>query len=248
MKKNHVIMLTIIAASLICSNLIQLSGWRPSPIFWRYTAWLAIDAIAIWAIVAIGRIKPHQPEHSPLEYGGIFLFLVGAMAFYGISTTVITNLITLINPAMMPELEHAGQLHDWSPQKSMIGNLWPIVAAPVLEEIIFRVGILGGLMLIIRKPWAIVFSAGIFALNHADIYPPPTVAITFIFGLIAAATYLILGLRAAIIVHMLSNSHELWRPFIIQHEYLMMGYIVLMFTALFIFIHQLIRHRRLVLR
>ncbi|HYX35756.1 MAG TPA: type II CAAX endopeptidase family protein [Oligoflexus sp.] len=248
MKKNQLIMLTIIAATLICSKLIQLSGWHPSPIYCLHASWFALNVVAIWAIAAIGKIKPHEPEHSPLEYGSVFLFLLGALAFYGLSGTAIEHLAALFSPEVLPAIEESKEIHRWSEHRSILGNLSPILIAPIVEEIIFRVGVLGGLMLIMRKPWAIILSAAIFALNHADIYPAPAVAATFIFGLIAAATYLMLGLRAAIMLHFLNNTREHWRPWIVDHDHLLTGYVLISITALIVFIHQLIRHRRLVLR
>ncbi|WP_176736343.1 CPBP family intramembrane glutamic endopeptidase [Oligoflexus tunisiensis] len=249
MKRNQLIMLTIIAATFIVSSywqsVVGLETTR-SNVLLSYAIWFALDIVAIWSIFAIGRIRLHEPKRSPLELGWLVLFLIGALAFCALSATAIGKLASTFNPEIITQLEAVTQRQELRLASPSFSFYWPLTVAPIAEELIYRVGILGGLMQFMKKSWAIILSSIIFAVMHAGIYPSALVASTFIFGLAAAATYLMLGLRAAIILHLISNSHVVWRPWVKSHEYLTDAYVLIMITTLFVFIHQLIRHRKMV--
>lgn len=171
MRKNHLIMLVTVFATLLASSYWQhyVSANRPGALL-AYTVWLACDVIAIWAIAAIGRIRAHEPDKSPLEFGGLFLFLLGAIAIYGVGSNTIGRLAAaFLDPVLFEQIEQARQVHDFDVQTPTLSAFMTLIAAPVTEEIIFRVGILGVFLLFMRKPYAIVAASAAFAIAHLDV-------------------------------------------------------------------------------
>ncbi|EFX60300.1 hypothetical protein DAPPUDRAFT_343524 [Daphnia pulex] len=192
-------------------------------------------------------MRPHEPEQSLLGYGGVLVFILGALAFNGLCGTFISNVGSYFNPEVSTLFAEAQEVNSWTPNKSLLGNLWPVIVAPISEELTYRVGILGALLTFFRKPQAIMLSSLVFALAHLQVYSPVVVVSTFVMGLLLAITYTMLGLRAAIMLHFLNNSQELWQPWISGGHYSTVAYVLLMFAALLAFLYQLVRHRRLVL-
>lgn len=250
MNKRNIAMLAIVAATLILGSYWQsVVGLTTRPNVWlAYGIWLALDLVAIWAIFSIGRMKPNEPKSSPLQFGWLLMFLLGASALSAVASRAIAEAMALFQPVVHTQFEAARELHVYKPGRSFLPNFWPIFVAPIVEEIIFRVGILGGFMRFMRKPWAIVLSSLVFALVHGDIYAPVAVVGTFIAGLVLSTTYLMFGLRAAILLHFLHNTDNFYRPPADSSEYILMAYVLTMLAAILVFIYQLIRNRKLVFR
>lgn len=250
MKKKQLLMLVILALTFVASSVWQSVVYSETPpnLYLTYSIWFGLEAVALWAVFGIGKMKPHEPEHSLIGYGGVLLFILGALAFNGLSGTVINNVGSYFNPEVSTLFAEAQQVNAWTPSKTMLGNLWPLIFAPIFEELTYRVGVLGGLLAFMRKPQAILLSSLVFALVHINVYPPIVVASTFVMGLLLAITYTMVGIRAAIMLHFLNNSQEFWQPWISDSEYWTIAYVLLMLGALFAFLYQLVRHRKLVLR
>lgn len=86
------------------------------------------------------------------------------------------------------------------------GAFHTVVYAPVLEELIFR---LGGITAVYyftgSMPLAILFTALAFALAHLFFYGPYKVVTTFVQGILLGIVFLMGGFVAAVAAHMTNN-------------------------------------------
>lgn len=249
MRNRLLIALGIVATTLVCTLLWQFltnEQATAADVYRSYAVWATLDMIAVWAILVVGRIRPHEPHHSSAKVLGIAFFILGASAFGGVATNAIAHLVSLITPEAISEVASEMQKQETRIDRGLsLSVLWPVTVAPIAEELIFRVGILGIFMSFMRKPWALVLSSALFAIMHSGVYPSATLlAATFMIGMTLGATYLLFGLRAAIVLHLLANSETMWRSWIRSHEALAHGYVIVMFSALVYFCFQIIRQRR----
>lgn len=249
-KSRQLIALGIVAATLFLSVMWQIVSDRQavstrSEVYASYAVWLTLDLVAFWAIFRVGKIRPLRPEQSP-KIHVIAFFILGASAFGGVATNAITHLVSLITPETVAVVGSELQKQEARIDQGIsLSLLWPVTVAPIAEEVIFRVGILGILISFVRKPWALVLSSVCFAFMHAGVYPSATIlAATFMIGMALGVTYLLFGLPAAIALHLLTNSETVWRTWIRSHETIARIYVIIMFSALVYFCFHLVRQRR----
>lgn len=102
--------------------------------------------------------------------------------------------------------------YDWfdlprSPPRDVGFLVLAVVAAPIVEELLFRGLVFGGLLRSVRAPLAILWSAGLFAVVH----PLPSWAPVFLVGVLAAALrWRTSFLPAAMALHAAYNWVILW--------------------------------------
>ncbi|RMH54233.1 MAG: CPBP family intramembrane metalloprotease [Candidatus Hydrogenedentota bacterium] len=109
----------------------------------------------------------------------------------------------------------------WAPRKLCWEWLLSIVVVPLLEEVVFRAGVLGVLYGAIRPYWgrmaspvAILFSAAVFSFLH---FQPEIFWARFLAGIALGALYVFSGrLLAPWLLHSLMNFSITFLPFLLE--------------------------------
>ena len=121
-----------------------------------------------------------------------------------------------------------------------------MLAAPIVEEIIYRLGVLGALSNLLDKPLALLLSSIVFTLVHVDAYPAAFLVPIFLAGIAQGLTYLLLGLPGAIALHLLHNSMPFFAEQLKGRDALALLAISLSIVGIWVFFSRLIRLRKVV--
>ncbi len=187
---------------------------------------LTADLVSVAAILYLKRGKIFERKRLISAREALF-FLLGAIGiavlFKGIYYKLIGEVGSggIVDPTLLA----------LSPSdKSSIRNFTSMVEGPIKEEIIYRLGLLGSLAALIRKPSALILSSTFFAAMHYWVYPLSMMGPVFVTGLLLGVTYLTLGLPWAIAFHLILNLKAFYNDWLTGNDY---GVIVIFTLLLF---------------
>lgn len=234
MKKDHAMMLTLAIAG---AYTFLDPMYKHLPVPWLLTIDL-ISAIGVFSLC-----KHQGQRFANLSPPWAILFVLGGAVLGTILTGSWVELVTAAQPAQRQVIEQA--MLPPPHQRDYIHNLLIMVTGPAIEEIIYRLAVLGGLAYFIGRVPALLISSIIFAAVHVDVYPPAMLVPMFFFGMLYGITFLLLGLPWAIFLHMLCN----WRPLLKESfdASNVVAFLVVTFSiwGLWVFISRTIRLRRI---
>jgi membrane protease YdiL (CAAX protease family) len=142
------------------SVIARITGMPRQPTLLRTLAEVPLTLVALGA--ALGILMRHKGRRVPV---GLWLLLLPAATVFQASFALAFGLLSPITPGLELQPIVNGQavaLSDLSPQLIIWGVVSTVIAAPVIEEAIFR-----GWLLPQRPSWsAIALTAGLFALLH----------------------------------------------------------------------------------
>lgn len=199
---------------------------------------MLVDGIAALSVLILLKDRRHDPVLLSPPWA--ILFILGGIMIATIITGAWVELVTVAEPAQKAVIE-SGKIPP-AEARSSLQNLSVLVIGPTVEEIIYRLAILGGLAHLIGKAPALIISAMIFAAVHADVYPVAILVPMFILGILQGITFLLLGLPWAIVMHMFNNM----RPLILESDALTGVVAVLSIWGMWVFLSRTIRLRRIV--
>lgn len=198
----------------------------------------------IIAVTIILKIQPwRQKIDSPYRLISSVLFVFGALA-----------LCLLFNRYWM---EWA---RSFDPIGEKLGNVIPlrsietsrtqeilfsIFIAPISEEIIFRLGILGILSRIYPKGLALIISTAVFTIPHLYVYSTVQIVLIIALGIMTGLVYIFAGLSYSIFLHAIINSWPHLQNHGLQTKTGLMSLFVLCFVGLIVFLFRIVRLRRI---
>lgn len=194
---------TQLIGGIIAGLLLPMYNLDASTLSADAVAWITIISGITSVLIITLALKMIRPKEAFLPKGltnkkNLFSCSIGILgAIFGIvGTNFLSEQINL--PNLMEE-----QFLDMS--KSLIGIVSIAIAAPIVEELIFREGIEGHLLRIGSKPWmAICFSALAFGAIHMN---PAQVPFAFIIGIILGILYWRTGnVILCCLLHFINNS------------------------------------------
>ncbi|WP_141736131.1 CPBP family intramembrane glutamic endopeptidase [Oligoflexus tunisiensis] len=197
---------------------------------------MLFDGIAALSILILLKDRRHEPV--PLSPPWAILFILGGIMIATILTGAWVELVTVAEPAQEAVIA-TGKIPPIE-ARSSLQNLSVLVLGPTVEEIIYRLAILGGLSHLIGKAPALIISAMVFAAVHADVYPVAILVPMFIMGILLGITFFLLGLPWAIVTHMFNNM----RPLILESNALTVVVAVFSIWGMWVFLSRTIRLRR----
>ncbi len=199
---------------------------------------MLVDGIAALGVLILLRDRRHKP--MLLSPPWAILFVLGGIMLATVLTGGWVELVTVAAPAQKGVID-GGRIPPMETH-SLLQNLSVMVLSPTVEEIIYRLAILGTLAKVAGRLPALIISAIIFASVHADVYPMAILMPMFILGILQGITFLVLGLPWAIVMHMLNNM----RPIILESDALSAVVAVLSIWGVWVFLSRTIRLRRIV--
>jgi membrane protease YdiL (CAAX protease family) len=165
----------------------------------------AVAGLIALAIVYVNRNA--EPFKHNARVLSSLLYVLGAWLLGVLVIGVVSQVLLKVDPIKYADGPKSIGNVNASDPLSLLVILRSVVVAPVLEEIVNRLGLLGSLRNMTRKPWlALVVSSLVFSALHIQVMASPLALIpTFFMGLFLGLTYLTLGLPWAILLHALSN-------------------------------------------
>ncbi|WP_218109932.1 CPBP family intramembrane glutamic endopeptidase [Oligoflexus tunisiensis] len=235
MKKDRAMVFILIIASIYILLGPLLSGL---PLPWLLT----IDGIAAISVLSLYRYLEHEPVKFSPPWA--FLFVLGGITLATLLAGGWAELVTAAQPAQRQVME--GGVLPPPGERSYLLNLAVMVTGPAVEEIIYRMAVLGTLAYFIGRAPALLISSIVFAAVHADVYPPVMLMPMFILGVLQGITFLLLGLPWAIAMHMLNNSRQLMTESFEASNIVALVVAIFSIWGLWVFLSRTIRLRRIV--
>jgi membrane protease YdiL (CAAX protease family) len=138
-------------------------------------------------------------------------------------------------------------LYNLAPsEKSWLQNFATLVEGPIKEEVIYRLGLLGALSVLLRKPSALILSSALFALSHYWVYPLSMMIPLFVFGLVLGLTYLTLGLPWSIALHLILNNKSLIDDSVLQNDIIFYPLLAVVMWGVAVFVLAIIKKRNII--
>jgi len=166
-------------------------------------------------ILIVGRKKASIRQNTILgdsDYGPITIGCFGAFAWM----FFVSGAVAIVSCFTQNELLTAGNVASGYAELDMAGKAVSLfsmaIAAPFIEELIFRGMLLGALKSVYNVHFAVIVSALCFGLIHET--SVPTVAFATGMGIILGYTLIVSGnLQNCIVVHMIYNAATSFRAF-----------------------------------
>jgi membrane protease YdiL (CAAX protease family) len=230
-----------VIAACLSNTLILYSNLSA---FYLDTAYVISQIIAVIMILNIHHWRP-KADPPRLAISSL-LFVFGAMAVF-----------LLFNRYWME------WYHSFDPSGEKLGNVTPLRSietsrtqenifsmfiAPVSEEIVFRLGILGILCRVTPRGLALVISSVLFAIPHLYVYSTVQIVLVLVLGIMAGFVYIFAGLGYSILLHALINSWPYLQAHGLQSKTGLMILFLLCVGGLIVFLFRIVRLRKLFFR
>lgn len=166
---------------------------------WGYLAAcvLAVGLIRLWkGKDFFRRMWKTEREMKPAAFWQLLCVFVSGQLLFQIVAVILESILNLFGLSVLEAMEMATVSND---TVSMF--LYTVLAAPVVEEIIFRGLVMRGLERYGRK-FAIVASALLFGAFHGNIVQSPY---AFVVGLVLGYTAMEYNIGWAMVLHMVNN-------------------------------------------
>lgn len=219
----------LLAAAYICAG--PWTGMLPMPLR------MAFDGITAIGFLVLLKDRKHEPVLLSPPWA--ILFILGGIMIATILTGAWVELVTVAEPAQKVVIE-SGKIPPME-ARAPLQNLSLMVLGPTVEEIVYRLAVLGGLSAWMGRTPALIISAMIFAAVHADVYPAALLMPMFILGILQGITFLLLGLPWAIVMHLLNNSRQL----LLESDALTAVVALFSIWGVWVFLSRTIRLRRI---
>lgn len=207
--------LVVLAVSLVVSRAV-LDGivqyrW-PIIVYVAITALLAYAPALAWCVVATGRVS-QEPVRTRLGLGFHVSDLGWAPVTWLAAVAAEIAVAAVITATHIPISSNTEGVDDLSADRSYVVSLLmlAVVAAPIVEEIVFRAVVLRGLLSRMSVAPAIAIQAGLFGLAHIDpVRGLGNIGLAMVTGAIGAAfgvaAYLLRRVVVTIIAHAILNA------------------------------------------
>lgn len=235
------VILTVMLYLVMCPAVDSLNGYE-SPVFHIMHSFLAAAIILVlcpWKLSA----KPKTSIFSSI------LFILGAL-YLGSTLNILWS--SAFDKQMAVEtlesLPHIkGQIFGDSSMPTFLDKdsaFSILIIAPIVEEIIFRLGLMGLLMRFMNKPWALILSSAIFAAAHLWFRDQSSMFPLFILGTLLGLTYFTLGLGWAVALHFLWNLKVEYISVLLQYKNLAFALSLVSLFGVWSFLARLVRDRK----
>lgn len=192
------ILAVYIAASILLGMLFASLSALYEPAFWSFAAYVGSFLVTIGYAAALGKVWGFEiPSFRPEKWNINARLIVAGVILMLATGIVLTPVLDLLPDTYIDMLD------DY-----MQGGFWPmltaVVAAPVLEEFLFRGIIQKNLVRRLGPLWGIVLGALVFGGIHLI---PQQIVYASCLGLILGSIYYLTGsLNSAIAVHFVNNG------------------------------------------
>jgi membrane protease YdiL (CAAX protease family) len=213
-------------------------------VVWYRAVSLAVAAVAIGLMLHLMNWK--VPTKSKMRPIPSLLFIFGAFMLGQIFLKAWADFMGSMSPAFQSP-EAFGDVPD-AVAVSTISIVMSVVIAPIREEFLYRLGLLGTLRSFVKPPVALLISAAVFTLAHAWSHPYVALVPIAVTGLILGLAYLALGFPWAVALHIWMNLQPLlsangFQAFLLS-DYFFPIYLALTGAGVWVFITRLVRNRK----